>query len=135
MVQMGTGASLLLPELRTPEGALPYAVQYRKPPAVVLRGAEMSTSEAGDFNADGFNESEGCLVLRSKGPVELTYRKGDAAGFAPVFKIIGWQGTAPTKIKADGKEVPVIADVVGGRLILQVLSTLTTSPVKLEIGR
>lgn len=138
LIQIGTSpksGSSLLAELRTPAGALPYAMQYREPPAIDVKGAEIVTSDGGDFNADGFNESEGCRVLRGKGPVELTYRSGAAPGFAPVFKIIGWEGAAPTKIKASGKEVPVIAQVVDGKLLLQVQTTLSSSQASLEIGK
>jgi hypothetical protein len=97
LIQMGTARSKIMPELRTPKEALSHALQYRKPATVEVKGAEIVTNDPGDFNADGFNESEGCTVLRGKGPVELTYRKGQTAGFAPAFKIIGWQGMAPTQ--------------------------------------
>lgn len=135
LIQMGTAGSRLIPELRTPKDALSHAVQYRKPPAVAVKGAELVTDDAGDFNADGFNESEGCTVLRGKGPVELTYRRKETAGFAPAFKIIGWQGPAPTRIKANGKEVPAIAQVVDGKLVLQVLGALEGPEVNIEIGK
>src|SRR5262249_24852375 len=102
---------------------------------VEAKGAEIVTNDPGDLNTDGFNESEGCMVLRGKGPVELTYRKWQQAGFAPAFKIMGWQGVAPTRVKADGKDVPVIAHVVGGNLILQVQGRLEGAQGKLEIGK
>jgi hypothetical protein len=135
LLHMGTTGSRLIPELRTPKDALPYAMQYRKPAAVEAKGAKIVTNDPGDLNADGFNESEGCMVLRGKGPVELTYRKGQQAGFAPAFKIMGCQGAAPTRVKADGKDVPVIAHVVGGNLILQVQGRLEGPHGKLEIGK
>jgi hypothetical protein len=135
LIQMGTTGSQLVPELRTPKDALSHAMQYRKPPAVEVKGGELVTNDLGDFNADGFNESEGCMVLRGKGPVELTYRKGQTAGFAPAFKIIGWQGMAPTRIKADGKEVPVIAHVAAGQLLVVVQGVLEGPAVRLEIGK
>jgi hypothetical protein len=134
LIQMGTTGSRLIPELRTPKAALPYALQYRRPPAVEVKGAEIVTDDAGDFNADGFNESEGCTVLRGKGPVELTYRKGETAGCAPVFKIIGWQGAVPSKIKVAGKEVPVIAHFADGKLVFQLAGRIDDPQVKLEIG-
>lgn len=135
MIQMGTTGGRLIPELRTPKDALPYAMQYRKPIAVEIKGAAIVTNDPGDFNADGFNESEGCLVLRGKGPVELNYRKGQAGGFAPSFKIIGWQGATPTGVKADDRELPVIAHVVAGNLIFQVQGSLERPEGKLEIGK
>jgi hypothetical protein len=135
MIQMGSAGSRLVPDWRTPKDALPFGLQYRKPAAVEVKGAEIVTDDPGDFNADGFNESEGCTVLRGKGPVVLTYRKGQTAGFAPAFKIIGWQGTAPTSIQANGKEVPVIADVAAGQLMLVVQGSLEGSEVKVEIGK
>jgi hypothetical protein len=134
LIQMGTGGSRLLPALRTPKDALPHAMQYRQPPGVTVKGAEVVTDDAGDLNADGFNESEGCTVLRGKGPVELTYRRGATAGFAPVFKILGWQGAAPTTIKADGRAVPAVAHVADGRLLVQILASLEGPQVELGIG-
>src|SRR5262249_49246431 len=120
---------------RAPKDALPYAMQYRKPAAVDVKGAEIVTNDPGDLDADGFNESEGCMVLRGRGPVELTYRKGPPTCFAPAFKIMAWQGAAPTKVKVDGKDVPVIAHVVGGNLILQVQGRLDGPQGKVEIGK
>jgi hypothetical protein len=135
LIQMGTTGGRRIPELRTPKDALPYAMQYRKPIAVEIKGAAIVADDPGDFNGDGFNESEGCFVLRGKGPVELNYRKGQAAGFAPSFKIIGWQGAAPTGVKADGRELPVIAHVVTGNLIFQVQGSLERPEGKLKIGK
>ena len=50
---MGTAGSLVLPEMRTPKVALAYARQYRKPPKVEAKGAEVVTNDNGDLDADG----------------------------------------------------------------------------------
>jgi hypothetical protein len=119
LIQMGTQGHALLPALRTAKEALPLAVQYRTPAKVA--GADLVTDDAGDFNKDGFNESEGCFVLKGVSPLAFTMKR---AGFAPAFKVLGWNGPAPRLVKVDGKEVPAVADVVSGNLCVQILATL-----------
>lgn len=133
MIQMGTTGSTLVPELKTARDALPYALQYRVAPKA--SNADLVTDDPGDLNKDGFNESEGCTVLKGPGPLVLAYERGAGAGFAPVFKVLGWKGEAPQQVKADAKEVPAVSAVVEGNLVLQVLGTLDGEKVRIEIGR
>ena len=133
LIQMGTPGAALIPDLKTANDALPYALDYREPAKIT--GATLVTDDPGDLNADGFNESEGCYVLRGPGPLSFTFEKGKGAGLAPVFKIVGWNGDAPKSVKVDGKDVPCNADVVGGKLILQVLGTVTGDRAQITIGR
>ncbi len=133
MIQMGTAGSKLSPELPTPKEALPYAMQYRAPAG--LTGVTLVTDDAGDLNRDGYNESEGCHVLKGPGPLKLSYQKGEGAGFAPVFKVTGWKGPAPAAVKLAGKDVPCAAAVVDGTLVLQVLGTVTGDKATIEIGK
>jgi hypothetical protein len=130
---MGTAGSALAPELRRPKDALPYAMQYRTPAKVT--GAELVTDDPGDFNKDGFNESEGCHVLKGPGPLVFTYERGPGAGFAPAFKVIGWKGEAPKGVGVNGKEVQVAAAVVDATLLLQVLGTVEGQAAKMQIGK
>ncbi len=132
MIQMGTEGSPLAPELKTPREALPYALQYRLPPKVT--GAEFATDDPGDFNKDGFNESEGCLVLKGPGPLAFTYERSSGAGFAPVFKVRGWKGEVPRQVHVDCKAIPAAAAVVADNLLLQVLGTLQAGKARVEIG-
>jgi len=133
LIQLGTQGHKLLPPLRAAKDALPFATQYRAP--AKIEGAELVKDAAGDFNKDGYNESEGCHVLKGPGPLAFTYERGAGAGFAPAFKVIGWKGETPRTVKVDGKQVPVAAGIIEGNLIVQVLSTLPDGKAKVEIGR
>ncbi|MBM4037159.1 MAG: hypothetical protein FJ290_01480 [Planctomycetes bacterium] len=133
MIQVGTEGSKVVPKMRAPKDALPYAVQYRAPAKVT--GVQLVGDDTGDFNADGFNESEGCHVLKSAGPVELVYEKGEGAGFAPAFKVLGWNGPAPEKVFVGGEEVPCAAAVVDGRLVLQMLGRVDGQKAKIGLGK
>jgi|GEM_PF-2401758 len=132
MIQMGTPGSALSAEMKTAAEALPYAMQYREP--AELTGVTLVTDEAGDLNKDGYNESEGCHVLKGPGPLSFTYEKGKGAGFAPAFKVTGWKGDAPKTLKVDGRDVPVAGGVVNGKLIVQVLGTVPGPKATLGIG-
>lgn len=133
LIEMGTSGSAIAPDLSSARGALPYAHQYRTPPRVT--GAERVLDDEGDLNQDGFNESEGCVVLRGPGPLSVTYERGAGAGFAPVFKVAGWKGEAPRSVTVDGTEVPAASAVLGGKLILQLLGRIDGERSTLRIGR
>jgi hypothetical protein len=132
LIEMGTPGSALAPEMKTAAEALPRALQYRKP--AKLSGVELVTDDPGDLNKDGFNESEGCFVLRGPGPLEVTYEKGEGAGLAPAFKALGWTGQAPEQVPVNGKQVPCVSAVVDGTLLLQVLGTVEGEKAKLAVG-
>jgi hypothetical protein len=133
LIQMGTARSPLLPETRTPNDAITYARQYRDPARI--DGAELVKDDPGDFNKDGYSESEGCHVLKGPGPLAFSYDRGTGAGHAPAFKIMNWKGAAPKKITADGKEIESVCAVVEGKLMVQILGTLPGAKSKVEIGR
>ncbi len=133
MIQMGTQGHQLVPPLRTAEEALPFAIQYRSP--AKIEGAELVKDDAGDFNKDGFNESEACHVLKGPGPLAFTYERGDGAGFSPVFKVIGWKGETPRTIKVDGKEVPAMATLIDGDFVCQIAATLAGERARIELGK
>jgi hypothetical protein len=77
----------------------------------------------------------GCHVLKGPGPLAFTYERGQGAGFAPAFKVLGWNGPAPEKTLVDGRGVPCAAGVGGGKLVLQVLGRIESEKAKIEIGR
>jgi len=132
LIEMGTSGSAVAPVLGTAREALPYASQYRTPARI--GGAERVLDDEGDFNKDGFNESEGCMVLKGPGPLRVTYERGSGAGFAPVFKVVGWKGEAPRSVMIDGKEVPAASAILGEKLILQVLGRIDAERALLQIG-
>jgi hypothetical protein len=134
LIQMGTKGHELVPPLRSAQDALPFAQQYRTPGKI--EEAQLVKDDAGDFNKDGFNESECCHVLKADEPGRLTfrYRRGDGAGYAPAFKVIGWKGTAPRTVQVDGKEVPAASAVTGGNLVLQILGAFSNEQIRIELA-
>src|SRR5262249_18940255 len=133
LIQIGTSRSPLLPELRTAQAALSYARQYRAP--AQIEGAELVKNDPGDFNKDGYNESEGCHVLKGPGPLDFSYERGAGVGHAAAFKIVNWKGSTPKRIIVDGKQIPAVSAVVEGNLIVQILGTLPGAKARVEIGR
>jgi hypothetical protein len=132
-IQMGSAGAKGIPDIKTLSDALPYALQYRRPARVEPSKGEAVTNDPGDLDADGFNESEGCWVLRSNAGVGWTIPKGEPSLFAPVFKVIDWSAPPPTSVKVNGKEMPVRSAVLNRTLILQVLGTLERSGATLHI--
>lgn len=131
LIQVGTAGSKLLPDLRTPQEASVFARQYRAPGQI--DGAALVKDDPGDFNKDGYNESEGCHVLKGPGP--FSYERGTGAGHGAAFKIVNWKGAAPQRITVDGQETPAVSAVVDGNLLVQLLRTLPGAKATIEIGR
>lgn len=91
------------------------------------------TDDAGDLNKDGFNESEGCYVLRGEGAVELACPTG-AGLHQPAFKILGHLGAAAEQVTADGTKVPFVAGSANGEMAVQVLARVAGG-AKVVIGK
>lgn len=140
MIEMSSDAPAAA-AFKTAVEAVPFAADYRAPAKIT--GATLVTDDAGDFNKDGFNESEGCYVLKAPPqqidgvlvPMSLsfTFEKGKAAGFAPAFKVLGWAGAAPKTVKVDGKDAPCAAGVVDGKLIVQILGAIAADKAQIDI--
>jgi len=133
MIQMGTSGSGVAPEMRTAADALPLAIEYRTPPKLAIQGAVLVTDDPGDLNRDGFNESEGCYVLRGQGAVVLNCEAG-AALHQPAFKVLGRNIGGPEKVTVGGADAAFVADAEGGTLVVQVLATVKGG-AKVAIGR
>jgi hypothetical protein len=73
--------------------AAPYAEDYRSPDRLACAQGEVDKTDAGDRDNDGFNEVEGCYVLKS-GPTGTSFilHGSELARMQPVFKIKGWGG-------------------------------------------
>ena len=86
--------------------APPYAEDYRRPDRLAVAQGEVDKTDAGDLDKDGFNELEGCYVLKS-GPTGtgFTLHGSELPRMQPVFKIKGWVVKAPSKIVVGGKEL------------------------------
>jgi len=133
MIQMGASGSRVAQEMRTPAEALPVAMQYRKPPKLQAKGADLVMDDPGDLNRDGFNESEGCYVLRGAGPVEIACEEGKTL-CQPAFKIAGRKGVLPEKVTVNGAEAAFVAGEAGGSLVIQLLG-IVEGGANLAIGK
>jgi hypothetical protein len=131
---MGSSGGKIVPQIKTLADALPHALAYRQPARVELRKGELVKNGPGDLDADGFNESEGCWVVRSKSAFEITFPQGNTALFAPVFKVQGWSAIPPKSVRVNGKQAPALSTMVDGNLVLQVIGTFDSLPTKLQIG-
>lgn len=77
------------PDADGPEYGSAVAGDYARPPKVVVEMGELVRTDAGDFNNDGYNESEGCFVLRPEdGRVRMRVDSGTMARFGLRLKIV-----------------------------------------------
>jgi len=106
--------------------ATPYAEDYRSPDQLAFVQGDVDKTDVGDLDKDGFNEVEGCYVLKS-GPTgtHFTLHASDRARMQPAFKIKGWTGEAPAKIALGARELEAgkgfNASVERDILLLQIL--------------
>ena len=109
----------------SPEAAQQCAEDYHKPDTLTVTQGAVVTNDAGDFDSDGFNEVEGCYVLRAtpRG-VEFTLHGAKTPRESPVFKVKDWAGTAPTTVTLGTETLTpgegFVAAIEAGQLIVQV---------------
>jgi hypothetical protein len=110
------------------EAAGLYAQDYRTPGKLHVTVGNADTTDAGDYDADGFSEAEGCYVLTADKGVAFTLPAGPAARMFPAFKIKGWIGDAPRSMKAGGRDLKAGSDynaaTARGVLMVQLLSAV-----------
>ena len=86
------------------KAALPYANDYRSPDKLDVTKGTLDKSDEGDRDNDGFNEEEGCYVLRAAaGGVAFTLHGKETPRMTPAFKVKNWKAQAPGTITLDGK--------------------------------
>ena len=87
--------------LEQPDLAEKYRECYQHPANLVIREGELVIDDSGDLNSDGYNEGEGCHVVRGAREVEL--RAGLHDRTDPVIKFVlpGLVGLPDVRI--DGK--------------------------------
>ena len=112
-------------DLNGHEAAQPYANDYRSPDRLTVSKGKLDTTDDGDADADGFNETEGCYVLKSTPDGLVFSMHGEAlARMFPAFKIKDWPGAVPeTLTLGEGKlaaRKDFNASVKSGVLLLQV---------------
>ena len=115
----------LADDMNTVEEATLYANDYRTPDALDVKKGELDKSDAGDDDKDGFNEAEGCYVLKAAGDgVMFTLHGAKVPRMNPAFKIKGWTGEAPKAIALGARDLApknFNATVKDGTLLVQIL--------------
>jgi hypothetical protein len=116
-------------DVNSAEAAVPHAEDYRSPDRLAVAKGTVDASDEGDRDADGYNEEEGCYVLRAAAEgVALTMHGKATPRVNPAFKIKGWPGKVPASITMQGKAVTpgkgMSASLREGTLVLQVLATV-----------
>jgi len=105
----------------------PYRKDYQSPAKLGMRAGKVVTDEAGDLNADGYNESEGCYTIRGGRTVVL-----DAGGndrMQPAIKFLGSGVNGIPDVLVDGKlaerSAYNLAWLEGDALLLHWLGTVS----------
>jgi hypothetical protein len=93
-------------DLNGHEAAQPYANDYRSPDHLAVSQGKLDTTDDGDADADGFNETEGCYVLKSaREGVACTVHGSAIPRMFPAFKIKDWPGVAPETLSLGGEKL------------------------------
>jgi len=107
-----------------------HANAYRAPGKLTVTQGKVVTDDAGDYDGDGYNESEGCYVLRST-PVGVAFTLPGAKTprMTPAFKILDWKGEAPKAVVLGARDLALgthfNATVTDGVLVVQILSDVS----------
>ena len=118
--------------------AAPYVQDYQKPARVSVGTGSLLTDESGDLNRDGYNESEGCFVVKAEaGKARLSLKTAGRTVFQPTFKIVAWDRGEPATVNINGRaagrhaNVSVLKD--RETLLVQLLTTVSRGNVELDI--
>jgi hypothetical protein len=126
-------------DMNTVEDAALYANDYRTPDALDVKKGEIDKTDPGDDDKDGFNEAEGCYVLKSAADgVAFTIHGSKVPRMNQAFKVKGWTGEAPKAITVAGKSLnagkELNAAVQDGTLLLQLLQPVKED-AQIAIGK
>ena len=83
----------------------PYVADYRKPGALLVTKGSPVKDDADDLNHDGYNEAEGCYLVKATGNEVAFELDCKVKRFNPIFKIVNWSAAAPSSIEVNGKKV------------------------------
>jgi hypothetical protein len=113
-------------DINSPEAAGRYAEDYRNPDKLAVTQGTALTNDVGDFDADGFNEAEGCYVLRAApGGVEFMLHGAKTPRQSPTVKVKDWTGAAPATVTFGADKLVAgegfVAAIQARQLLLQVL--------------
>jgi hypothetical protein len=115
------------------EAEKPYMDDFQNPAALDVSKGERVLDDAGDYDHDGFNEAEGCYVVRAaQGAAELSIDGTKTVRHSPVFKCLSVKGTA-VGVTLDGKPliegttVATWLDEKKGTAIVRIIGPVTTA--------
>jgi hypothetical protein len=116
----------LADDINSLETAALLSESYRSPDRLTVTMGAVDTADEGDRDADGYNEEEGCYVLKAAQGVAFTIHGATAPRVNPAFKIKGWPGSSASVTMA-GKALDAsqgIAFARDGTLLLQIFTTV-----------
>ena len=126
-------------EMNSEKIAALHANDYRSPDKLDVTKGTLDKSDEGDRDGDGFNEEEGCYVLKAAADgVAFTMHGAKTPRMNPAFKVKDWKGQAPTTVTADSKKLAAgkefNASVNDRVLLLQILSEVKDD-TRIEVSR
>ena len=112
--------------LDAPDMVEPYRRDYQQPARILVRGGHAVTDDAGDLNADGYNEGEGCYVVRGGRTVVLNAGGGDRIQPAIKFLATGVNGIPDVLVDGEvaGEERCRVARLGTDSLLVHWLGTV-----------
>jgi len=114
------------------DGLAAAVADYVRPMDLRFTRGRLAYTDPGDANQDGFNEAEGCHVLRADDEVvRLLLRPDATARQSPAFKIANLK-TESFLVNVGGRVTEVIARDAAGAALAQIPGRLTR-PVDIEI--
>jgi hypothetical protein len=119
---------------------LPYVEDYQSPDTLSVAVGSTVTDDPGDLNGDGYNESEGCYVLRADGgKVRFALDATNRPRYQPALKVANWPGGKPASVTINGELARQgkncnVASVDGkGVLVLQLLGIYNGKKIEVEL--
>ena len=108
------------------------ALDYSYPPALQVEVGELVRTDPGDLNNDGFNEAQGCYVVRPAGNrIRMRLEARERSCWYPMFKLAGTKGRRLWAY-ADGEVLSVKARSADGSVLLA-LDRVVDRPVEIEV--
>ena len=99
----------------------------------------LDTADEGDRDADGFNEVEGCYVLKAAATgARFVLHGAKIQRMQPASKVKGWQGSGTPRLTMGGKPLVPGADFhasANGGLLLVKLARIVNSDVPVSITK
>jgi hypothetical protein len=116
-------------DLNSPAAAKPHAEDYRAPDRLEVSEGALDAADEGDLDRDGFNETEGCYVLKAGArQTAFVLHGAKTPRMLPVLKLKGWTAAAPKSISLGEKELlsgkDFLASSQNGILLVQLLDTV-----------